>query len=480
MTLEEALSVRPSAGTPRDYLFPPFERTILDNGLQVLTVHLPGRPLVSANLVIRAGAADEPSDLAGVTVLAGRAATEGTERYPGLALVEASERLGATLHAEASWDAFVGAVDVAASRLGSALELLDELLERPTFAEDDVDRLRDERMNDLLQVKADARRRAERAFGSVIYDPRSPYSRPASGDEATVPGLDAAAVKRIHRTLLDPSRAALVVGGDLRDVDVPALAEKAFGRFGESAGFGGSRKPSAPGPAPLDAGAVDRPIVRLYHHPGAVQSELRIGHLGVPRRTPDFHALQLMSAILGGLFNSRLQMNLREEKGYTYGIGAGFEMRRGAGPFSVRTAVQTAATIPSITESLAELNRMRDTDVTDAELKAARDYLVGVFPLRFEVPEAVVAAIGGLFNLDLPDDELAHYRERMEAVTVADIRRAAQERIHTDRIAIVVVGDADVVGKDLEAAGFGDMEIIHEPLPVPGEDGEAGGEEAAE
>ena len=487
MTLEDVLSVRPSPGQPRDYRFPGFERVVLDSGLQVLTVDLPGRPLVSANLIIRRGAADEPPELGGVTVLAARAATEGTERYKGVELIEAAERLGATLHADASWDSFVASVDVAASRLDAALELLDELVERPTFPEADVARLRDERLNDLLQVKADPRRRVERAFTSVIYAPDSPYSRPAAGDETTVPGLDSDAVRRVHRMLLDPSQAALVVGGDLTGLDVPALARSAFaGLAGRTAGgaegsaraarpaAATSTPPAAP-TAPAATTAVDRPIVRFYHHPGAVQTELRIGHVGVERRVPDFHAIQLMAAILGGLFNSRLQMNLREEKGYTYGIGAGFDMRRAAGPFAVRTAVQTAATIPSISESLLELNRMRDTDVTDAELRAARDYLVGVFPLRFETPEAVVAAIGGLYSLDLPDDELARYRERIEAVTIADIRRAARDRIHTDRIAIVAVGDADVVGKDLEAAGFGELEIIREELPAAASAASVGG-----
>jgi zinc protease len=481
MTLEDVLSVRPSPGDPREYHFPPFERTILDSGLQVLTVNLPGRPLVSANLVIRRGAADEPSELGGATILAARALTEGTERYPGVELIEAAERLGATLHADASWDAFVASVDVAASRLGAALELLDELIERPTFPESEVARLRDERLNDLLQVKADARRRVERAFAATIYAADSPYARPAAGDENTVPGLDAAAVRRVHGTLLDPARSALIVGGDLAGLDVPALARATFAGLagrGHGTGAGAVAGTSAGRPSadsvPSARTTVDRPIVRFYHHPGAVQTELRIGHVGVPRHVPDFHAIQLVAAILGGLFNSRLQMNLREEKGYTYGIGAGFEMRRSAGPFAVRTAVQTAVTIPSISESLAELNRMRDTDVAESELKAARDYLVGVFPLRFETPEAVVAAIGGLYSMDLPDDELARYRERIEAVTVADIRRAAQKRIHPDRIAIVAVGDADVVGKDLEAAGFGELEIIREELPSAGDADETG------
>jgi zinc protease len=181
-----------------------------------------------------------------------------------------------------------------------------------------------------------------------------------------------------------------------------------------------------------------------------------------------------MSAILGGLFNSRLQMNLREEKGYTYGIGAGFDMRRGAGPFSVRSAVQTAATVPAIAEILSELNRIRETEVTPAELAAARDYLVGVFPLRFETPGAVVAALGGLYIHSLPDDELARYRQEVEAVTIADVRKAAQDHIRPDGLAIVAVGDIGAVGADLRAGGFGDLEVITEEAPA------GAGEEEAE
>ena len=466
MTLEEILAARPSPGEPRAYSFPSFERTVLPSGLQVLAVHVPGRPLVSANLIFRIGAADEPADLAGVTVLAARAMTEGTERYPGLELIEAAERLGSTLHADASWDAFAASVEVAASRLRAALELLDELMERPTFPAEEVLRLRDERLNDLLQMHAEPRRRVEQAFSQTIYTADSPYSRLAGGNESTVERLTRDELAAIHRAVLSPDRAALVVGGDLTGLDVPRIAEEALGSLALGA-IRASGRPSAPvaGHAPTADPAVDRPIVRLYDRPGAVQSEVRIGHVGLSRRVSDFHAVQVMSAILGGLFNSRLQLNLREDKGYTYGVGAGFDMRRGAGPFGVRTAVQTAATVPAISEALKELHRMRDTLVTDAELAVARAYMVGVFPLRFETPGAVVGAIGGLFVNDLPDDELARYRGLVEAVTAQDVRKAAQDHIHPDRVAIVLVGDADVVGKDLEAAGFGDLEVIREELP---------------
>jgi zinc protease len=459
MTLEEILATRPSPGLPRAYQFPGFERSILPSGMQVLAVHVPGRPLVSASLIVRRGASDEPANFAGVTALAGRALTEGTERYPGLELIEASERLGASLHAEASWDAFSASVEVAAPRFRAALELLAELVLHPTFPKEDVARLREERINDLLQARAEPRRRVERAFAASIYTADSPYARPSAGDEETVPLLDREQVVTIHRSLVDPARTALVVGGDLSGMDLPAIATEVFGALA-AAWRGGSD--GAAVAVPVAKSSIDRTIVRLYDRPGSVQSEVRIGHVGVRRSVPDFHAVQVMAAILGGLFNSRLQMLLREEKGYTYGVGAGFEMRRGAGPFAVRTAVHTAVTVPAIADSLQELRKIRDSRVTDAELAAARDFLVGVFPLRFETPGAVAAALGGLFVHDLADDELALYRPLVEAVTTQDVQRAAQDHIDPERVAIVVVGDADAIASDLEAAAFGELEIVRD------------------
>ena len=293
-----------------------------------------------------------------------------------------------------------------------------------------------------------------------------------------MPRLAPDVLRSVHRVIIDPRQAALIIGGDLTGVDVVGIVADVLGSLGAE---GGSRTPRVPAKAPAAPrtdSAVDHPIVRFYHRPGSVQTELRIGHVGLPRRVADFHSIQVMSAILGGLFNSRLQMNLREEKGYTYGIGAGFDMRRGAGPFSVRTAVQTAATVPSITESLNELRRIRETAVTQTELDAARDYLVGVFPLRFETPGAVVAALGGLFVHDLPDDELARYRHEIEAVTIESIQKAAQDHIHPERLAIVAVGDADAVASELEAAGFGELAVITDEVPDGAEDGD--GEEGAD
>jgi len=159
-------------------------------------------------------------------------------------------------------------------------------------------------------------------------------------------------------------------------------------------------------------------------------------------------------------------MKLREEKGYTYGAGAGFDLRRAAGPFSARAAVNTEVTVPAVQDFVAELDRIRDSDVTAAELAAARDFLVGVFPLRFETPGPIVGALSGLFVHELPDDELARYRSAIEAVTVADVREAATRRIDPSRMAIVLVGDADAFGKDIEAAGFGPVYVERDEGPA--------------
>jgi predicted Zn-dependent peptidase len=197
--------------------------------------------------------------------------------------------------------------------------------------------------------------------------------------------------------------------------------------------------------------------------------------MGVPRRFADYHALSVTGAILGGLFNSRLNMKLREEKGYTYGAGAGWDLRRGAGPFAARAAVNTEVTVPAVLDILAELERIRAEPVTPAELRAARDYLIGVFPIRFETPGAVLGAIAGLAVHELPDEELTRYRERIEAVTTDDVARVAGERIDLRRLAVVLVGDADQVAAELERSGIGTVEDERDEGPV--QEGPAAGVE---
>jgi len=460
MTASIVVADRPTHGEPRPYHFPRFERTELANGLGLITIDLPGRALVTASLVLPSGAADEPDELGGVTSLMARAMTEGTAKRDAIELTEASERLGASLHAEAGWDGLSISVDVPAERLSAALELAAEIAIEPSFPAADVERMRDERLNDLLQAKADPRRRADDGFVETIYAPGSTYGRPSGGTEATVPGLDADACRAMHARRLDPSRMTLILGGDFAAVgeDVRSIVEDRFGAW--------SANPAAEAPKePRVKAARDARIVRVIHRPGSVQTEIRVGHLGVARKIPDFHAVSVMSAILGGLFNSRLNRKLREEKGYTYGAGAGYDMRRGVGPFAVRAAVNTDVTVPATQDILAELETMHAAPPSSAELHAARDFLVGVFPLRFETPPAVVGALAGLLIHDLPLDELDRYRPAIEAVSDADVEQAARAHIDPAALAIVLVGDADAILPSLEGAQIGPIVVDREELP---------------
>jgi zinc protease len=203
----------------------------------------------------------------------------------------------------------------------------------------------------------------------------------------------------------------------------------------------------------------------LVDRPGAPQSEIRIGHVGVRRRHPDFHALSVLNAVLGGTFGSRLNRVLREEKGYTYGINSAFDMRRGQGPFVIRTAVQTEVSIPAVLEIMRIVNEFRDAEVDADELAVARDYLVGVFPLRFESAAQVASALGGLVVFGLPDDELDRYRPQIAAISAADVFSAAVRHIRPHDLSIVIVGDAAQIEAPLRDAGLGELTFVADDAP---------------
>jgi len=451
------LDVRPTPGKPREYRFPVFERARLANGLTVIHAHLPGRALLAAQLLFPGGAAAEPADQAGVTVLAGRAMPEGTKQRDAITFIESAERLGAELHADTTWEALSATLEVPRSRFGAALALLAEMVLEPAFPGQEVDRLRDERLNDLMQAWADPRRRAERVFPETIYAPDAAYSRPLGGMHSTVRHLDRDAVAERHAAALDPSRATLIVAGDLAGLDVAKLAEEHFAAWQQTA--------PAP-PEPLATPHPGGPRVVLVDRPGAPQSEVRIGHIGLARQIPDFHAVSVLNAILGGTFGSRLNRVLREEKGYTYGINSTFDMRRRAGPFVIRTAVETAVTVPAILEMLRIVAAFRDGEVESDELAVARDYLVGVFPLRFESAAQVAAALGGLIVFGLPDDELDRYRPQIAAVSAADVFSAAVRYVRPEELSVVVVGDAQQIETPLRDAGLGELRFVADDAAV--------------
>lgn len=440
----------PSPGPRREYHFPRFTRRRLDNGLELIVAPVTKLPVVTVAVVVDAGAVCDSAGQEGVARLAAKLMLEGTEKNDGAELTERFEQLGASIDAEADWDEAAVTMTVMSDRLPAAFALLGEVLRTPAFPQREVDRLKAERQAELLQLRAEPRGLADELFTRFLYMPASRYSQPDGGDEASVAGIERARVQAFYKKRYAPGATTVIVVGDVTVERAEELAHDALG------GWSGS----APARVVADASAARRDrAVHIVAKADAPQSELRIGHIGIPRNHPDFFAVNVMNAILGGLFNSRINLNLREVHGYTYGAFSVFDWRRQAGPFLVQTAVKSDITDAAAREVLAEIERIRADRVGDDELSLATSYLDGVFPIRFETTAAIAAALSVLVVHGLSDDYYERYRERVRGVTRDQILEAARRHLHPEALQLVAVGDPAVVHDRLAAMQFGPVSL---------------------
>ncbi|HUO52704.1 MAG TPA: pitrilysin family protein [Gemmatimonadaceae bacterium] len=446
---------RPAPSAPRPYHFPRFERGTVEGGLGLVVAPMPALPIVSVLLVADAGAMTEPAGQDGCAHLAARALLEGTARRSATELTERLEQLGAAAAADADWDAAMAGVTVLRPRLEEALGLLAEVAMTPAYPEREVERLRAERLADILQLRSEPRALADELFARAVYAPASRYAHPDHGSQASVARIGREALAAFHAARFHPATSTLVLAGDVTPDEARRIVSRAF------AGWDGG---GAPAPALVDAPARTTRALHLLDRAGAPQSELRLGHVGLPRAHPDHFPVTLMNAILGGLFSSRINLNLRERHAYTYGAHSAFDWRRGAGPFVVSTAVQSEVTAAAAREVLAEIDAIRERPVAGDELALAASYLAGVFPIRYETTEAVARALAAMTVYDLPADHFDRYRDRVRAVTVQDVQQAAERHLHPERMQMAIVGDAASIRAPVEALGFG-------PLIAYGADG---------
>jgi zinc protease len=287
-------------------------------------------------------------------------------------------------------------------------------------------------------------------FARFTYEPTSRYSRPAGGATRDVEATTRDDVMRFYDARYRPGGMTLVAAGDVTADRIEQLADRAFGDW-VGVPMGSNTTSDAP--------ARQTRAVHIVAKADAPQSELRVGHPGIPRNTPDYFPTVVMNAVLGGLFSSRINLNLREAHGYTYGAFSAFDWRRHAGPFAVDTAVKTAVTDAASREILNEIERMRAEEIRPDELSLATSYLDGVFPIRYETTDAIAAALANLIIYRLDDDYFDRYRERVRAVTAADVLRAARAHLHTDRVQIVAVGDPNAIRGPLEALSVGPVTV---------------------
>ncbi len=442
--------MRPPAGVPRGYRFPAFTHRALANGLTVWLVPVAGSSLVNAHLLLDAGAAAEDEAHGGVAALTAQLMVTGTRRLDASAFAEATERLGIEVSSESSWDSARAAFQSLPQHLDAGLSLLGEMIREPRFDPGEFERLKAERLADILQSRAEPGRLADEHFLRQVYDADSPYRRLAAGTPETVGELGRDDVVGFHATHYRPGLAHLVVGGSFDPDAVLDSAERHLG------GWDGS----GPGHRTFTPRAAGGRRVVIVDRPGSVQSELRVGHLGIDRHHPRYFDAITMSMALGGLFWSRINRRLREELGYTYGARCGFDPRRAAGPFMAATAVQTEVTAPAIRELVGLLEAAREAPFSEGELREARDFLVGVFPLRFETTGGIAAAIEPIAVYGLPDDYWQTYRSRIEAIGTAEAHAAAVDLIRPDELVILAAGDATAMRGEVEALGLGPVEVI--------------------
>lgn len=444
---------RPEPGQPREYHFPETIWSTLPNGLRIAVAPMHRLPLVTVLALVDAGASRDGTGSEGGASLTALSLVEGTTEIDGASLTERFEALGSGLGAGSGWDDTTVSLTVTPDRLESAVMLLGEVLRTPAFAENEVERLKAERLADLLQQQVEPRGLAEDKFSKFLYLPGSRYGEPEGGNVRSVSAFSSTRARAFHAAHYVPSATTLIFTGDISAGVAVRLAERALGDWS------GAVCPEA---SIDDRTRTEGARVHLVRKPDAPQSELRVGHRGVPRSHPDYFPILVMNALLGGLFSSRINLNLRERNAFTYGAHSAFDWRRGAGPFVVSTAVETNVTGAATREILLEIAKMREETVPNSDLTLATAYLDGVFPLRYESTAAVARAIATTRVFGLGDDYHSRYRERVRSVTSGDVRRAAEDHLHPDELIVVAVGDAAAIRESMEQLGAGTAQV-HEP-----------------
>ena len=436
--------VRPDA----PFRLPEFQKTALVDGTRLWAVRHSRAPVLTVRLLFPSGAAVDPPGQAGLAALTADLLDEGSAAHSAIELHEALSRIGGRLNTEVTSDATVLSLTTLARHAHRGLALLSEVATTPQFEVEDVERVRDLRLNRLRQLRQMPAALADSVFLESLYGSH-PYGHLTIGTDTTLSALGRADVVAFHERWYARSRWTLIAVGDVPADELRDVADDVFGGR-RSANEGGTATRSIPDPPPVG----DRMI--FVPRQDAVQSEIRVGHAGVARRSPDYYALRVLNMILGGQFVSRINLNLREEKGYTYGARTSFDWRVGRGPFSLQVSVKTLATIDAISEAIREITDIRDRrPATETEVVVAQAALTRGFPRSFETAAQIARAGLQLALHGLDDDELTEFVLRILAVDPDEVSRVASLHLHPAELLAVVVGSPSDVLDGLASIGLG-------------------------
>ncbi|MCZ4095561.1 MULTISPECIES: pitrilysin family protein [Streptomyces] len=448
---------QPQPGAPKPWAFPAPDRSTLGNGLTVLTSHRPGQKVVAVEVLLSAPLDAEPEGLDGVATIMARAFSEGTDKLTAEEFAAELERCGATLDAHADHPGVRVSLEVPASRLDKALGLLADALRAPAFPDSEVERLVNNRLDEIPHELANPARRASMALSAELFPADLRCSRPRQGTEQTVARIDAAAVRAFYEAYVRPATTTAVVVGDLTGIDLVALLDETLGEWTGST--------AEPRPLPQIT-ADDTARVVIVDRPGAVQTQLLIGRTGSDRHDPVWAAQVLGTYCLGGTLTSRLDRVLREEKGYTYGVRAfgqvllSTQEGTGASLLAISGSVATEVTGPALADAWQVIRTLAAEGLTDDERDVAVQNLVGVAPLRYETAAAVAGTLADQVEQFLPDDFQAQMYARLARTGTVEATAAVVSAFPLERMVVVLVGDASAIEGPVTELGLGPVKVI--------------------
>ncbi|HVC21009.1 MAG TPA: insulinase family protein [Vicinamibacterales bacterium] len=447
----------PSWGPPpplpaHEVPFPPYEVQHLDNGLQVVVVQHHEQPVVSMRLIVRAGSAEEPRDQLGLANLEANLLDQGTTTRTAEQIANAIDSIGGGLDTGAGVDLTYGSVLVMRDSFDVGLRLLSDVIRHPSFAQSEIDRQKAQLLAGLRVSDDDPAYIADAVFDRLVYG-FHPYGMPQEGVPRTIAGVTRADLEAFHDAYFAPNNSILAIVGDVTPDEAFAEARAVFGDWARH-DVPEAHFPKPPSPTQH---------VVVINKPDAVQTEIRVGNLGVPRKTDDYMALNLAIRILGGEGSDRLQQVLRTEHGLTYAADAALDTYALSGDIEAQTSTRSAATAEVVRLIVNEFFRLQQEPVSERELQSAKDYMTGSFPLTIETPEQIALQVLNVLFYDLPLRQLQTFRQRVEVVTPADVQRVARYYLRPDNLSVVLVGNAAVFKDDLKSAGFGHYDLIDLP-----------------
>ena len=436
----------PSAPSPMQLPVP--VRFQLANGLTICLIEQHSLPVLSANMVILGGSDRNPAELPGLASFTAEMLDEGTRQRSALEIAGDADRLGASLSTGSNMDSSIVAFRSLKKDSVAVFDLAADVLLNPEFPDGEIARLRHDRLTQILQQKDNPNALAARQFYLELYGPGHPYGYIELGTEASNKRISREDLTGFWHDTYMPSMAALMVAGDITERELRALAEKCF------EGWRGAGADHAP---PAVQAVPGRRVV-IVDKPASPQTVLRVGQVGLARAHPDYVATAVMNAALGGLFSSRINLNLREKHGYTYGASSTFVYRRGPGPFLVGTSVRTDVTAQAVTEILFEIDAIRSAEILPEELATAKDSIARALPGLFETTPQAAATISQLFVHSLPLDYYRRLPEEIDRVTAGEVRRVAERHLRPEEMIVVAVGDRSIIREPLEKLQFGPVE----------------------